>query len=370
MAAQERRAGLGRGLSALLGDEDEAYVAAPLPHGYRTVAIGAVHPGRQQPRKHMDDTALQELAESIREKGILQPLIVRQHPEDRAAYELIAGERRWRAAQLAQLHEIPVVIKELSDGEAMEIALIENLQRQDLSPVEEAEGYRRLMEEFSHTQKDMARVIGKSRSHVANTLRLLALPESVKALLEDGVITAGHARALLTATAPEQLAEQVVRDGLNVRQTEKLAQAANPESRAKRTEVDKSSNEEKKDSDTLSLERDVSNLLGLKVQIYFSRGGGKLSLYYDSLDQLDEILNRLSHGQHGSRKPIVSVSADPAEAHNSVVENAPDLTALVGELANSEHAGLVDSEETGAQLPAEEGDGEAEFFGDDEGGRS
>ncbi|MGY8992773.1 MAG: ParB/RepB/Spo0J family partition protein [Rhodospirillales bacterium] len=310
MAAQERRIGLGRGLSALLGEEDGALVATPLPHGYRTVPVGAVHPGRQQPRTHIDETALQELAESIREKGILQPILVRQDPDDPAAYELIAGERRWRAAQLAQLHEVPVVVKKLNDGEAMEIALIENLQRQDLSPVEEAEGYRRLMEEFNHTQQDMGRVIGKSRSHVANMLRLLELPASVKALLEGGVITAGHARALLTAPEPERLADQVVRDGLNVRQTEKLAQAANPESRVKRSGEGKAGNGEKIDSDTLSLQRDVSNLLGLKVQIHFSRGGGKLILHYDSLDQLDEILHRLSHGQHGSRQPIIDASPD------------------------------------------------------------
>lgn len=330
MAAQERQTGLGRGLSALLGDEDEAYNDVIASQGYRTVPIETVKPGRYQPRMRMDDTALKELAESVREKGILQPILVRQHPDDLNSFELIAGERRWRAAQLAQLHDVPIVVKDLSDGEAMEIALIENLQRQDLSPIEEAEGYRRLMEEFEHTQQDMARVIGKSRSHVANMLRLLALPESVKNLLDEGTITAGHARALLTATSPEELAKRVVRDGLNVRQTEKLTQTASPESRARPDR-----GEEKKDSDTLSLERDVSNLLGLKVRIQFGRGGGKLILHYDSLDQLDDILHRLSHGQHGSRRPVadgddnptISQHADsdirmeqPVDAHDPMAE--------------------------------------------------
>lgn len=311
--AEPRTTGLGRGLSALLG-EPAAAEEAPAARGYRTVPVDAIRPGRSQPRQTMDDDALRELADSIREKGILLPILVRPHPEDADSFELIAGERRWRAAQLAQVHDVPVVVRDLNDGEAMEIALIENLQRQDLSPIEEADGYRRLMEEFEHTQQDMARVIGKSRSHVANTLRLLSLPEPVRALLNDGTLTAGHARALLTASSPADLAAQVVRRGLSVRQTEKLAQGERPARRKK------PAGEPRKDSDTVALERDLSSLLGLRVEIRFSPpDGGTLTLHYGSLDQLDDILHRLGHGQHGRRRPddagpAGGGSGGPAEA--------------------------------------------------------
>ena len=298
--ADDKRKSLGRGLSALLGEDEPIETAgSDAQRAFRTVPIGSIQPGRFQPRHRMADGPLQELADSIREKGVLQPIVVRQRADDPDSYELIAGERRWRAAQLAQIHDIPVVVKSLSDGEALEVALIENLQRQDLSPVEEADGYRRLMDEFGHTQQDLAKVIGKSRSNVANTLRLLALPEAVKRLLDEGALSAGHARALLTVREPERLADIVIKRGLNVRQTEQLANDEkdhNGEGQRKTRPA-----APRKDSDTLALERDISNLLGLSVEIRFGPGGGTLTLHYDSLEQLDDILHRLSQGEHGSR---------------------------------------------------------------------
>src|SRR5262249_53948249 len=226
MSEEGRRRNLGRGLSALFGEESEDYATLDRLRQAKTVPIDFVRAGRFQPRRNFDDAALDGLAESIREKGVLQPILVRRHPEEASAYEIIAGERRWRAAQRAQLHEIPVVIRELDNREALEVALVENVQRQDLTPLEEAEGYRRLIEEFSHTQEDLAKSVGKSRSHVANTMRLLGLPDPVKLHVEAGRLTAGHARALLNAQDAVMLADEVVRRGLNVRQTEQLAQTA------------------------------------------------------------------------------------------------------------------------------------------------
>ena len=282
-----RRRNLGRGLSALFGEESEDYAALDRLRQAKTVPIDFVRAGRFQPRRHFDQAALDALAESIREKGVLQPILVRRHPEDASAYEIIAGERRWRAAQLAQLHEIPVVIRELDDREALEVALVENVQRQDLTPLEEAEGYRRLMEEFSHTQENLAKSVGKSRSHVANTMRLLALPDAVKQHLDAGRLSAGHARALLNAGDPAGLADEIVRRGLNVRQAELLAQAAKP--------VKKSAAPSAKDPDTAALERDLGNLLGLKVTVTFAGRGGALTIHYRTLEQLDDVLRRLNH---------------------------------------------------------------------------
>lgn len=294
MAAEAKRPNLGRGLSALLGgEENEDYAKLDRLRSYKTIAIDLLRPSDFQPRHRMDEEHLDDLARSIGEKGILQPILVRRHPDEANVFEIIAGERRWRAAQKAQLHEVPIVIKELSDSEALEIALVENLQRQDLSPLEEADGYRRLTEDFSHTQEDLARSIGKSRSHVANMMRLLNLPEPVKILLDSGSLSAGHARALLTAADPAVLAEAVVKRKLNVRQTEKLAKSGIGAPKGARRPV-------QKDTDTLALERDLSNLLGLEVEIKFHGAGGSLILHYRSLDQLDEVLQRLSHGAHGS----------------------------------------------------------------------
>ncbi|MBK8173935.1 MAG: ParB/RepB/Spo0J family partition protein [Rhodospirillales bacterium] len=289
--ADNKPRGLGRGLSALLGEDNDDYAALDRMRASRSAAIEKLSPGRFQPRQRMDEEHLQELARSISEKGVLQPILVRRHPDDPSRFEIIAGERRWRAAQLAQLHEVPISVRELSDTEAFEIALVENLQRQDLSPLEEAEGYRRLMEECSRTQEDVAKSVGKSRSHIANTLRLLSLPESVKTMLNDGQLSAGHARAILTADNPENAARQVVERGLNVRQTEDMASEARAASRVKAPAS--------KDADTLALERDLGMLLGLGVEIRFRGNGGSLVLNYTTLDQLDDILHRLSQGVHG-----------------------------------------------------------------------
>jgi ParB family chromosome partitioning protein len=228
VSEEGRRRTLGRGLSALFGEETEDYAALDKLRQAKMVPIEFVRPGRFQPRRHFDEEAMEALVASIREKGVLQPLLVRRHPNAGNMYEIIAGERRWRAAQAAALHEIPVVIREFSDRDALEIALVENIQRQDLSPLEEAEGYKRLMEEFNHTQEELAKAVGKSRSHVANMLRLLALPDPVKNLVEEGTLSAGHARALINVENAVAVAEEVVRLGLNVRQTEQLAQSAKP----------------------------------------------------------------------------------------------------------------------------------------------
>lgn len=293
MNSEAKRRTLGRGLSALIGDDSEDYAQLDRLRTPRTVTIDQLRPGSYQPRRQMNEEHLAELAQSIAEKGILQPLLVRRLPDDPAAFEIIAGERRWRAAQKAQLHDIPVIVKDLSDVEALEVALIENLQRQDLSPLEEAEGYRRLMEEFAHTQDQLAKVVGKSRSHVANMLRLLALPDPVKQMVDSGNLSAGHARALLTAEDPAALATQVMEEGLNVRATEELVRAGKEElgkpARAPRRAT------VAKDPNTEALERDLSALLGLRVEIRFQGSGGSLTLHYHNLEQLDDILLRLNH---------------------------------------------------------------------------
>jgi ParB family chromosome partitioning protein len=292
MAADPKRPALGRGLSALLGEDTEDYAQLDRLRTSRTVAIHLLRPSPFQPRRHMQEAELADLAQSIAAKGVLQPLLVRRIADDPQAFEIVAGERRWRAAQMAQLHEVPIVIKELSDREALEIALIENLQRQDLTALEEAQGYRRLMDDFEHTQDALARAIGKSRSHVANTLRLLSLPDSVKRLLDDGSLSAGHARTLVGVEDADALAEQIVKRGLNVRQTERLiAQHRSQPAAASEPEPAPA-----KDADTLALERDLSALLGLKAEIRFKRGGGALVLHYSTLEQLDELLHRLRRG--------------------------------------------------------------------------
>ena len=292
MSDDPRRRGLGRGLSALFGDESQDNVTE-LPRGTRTLPVELLYPGRYQPRQNFDEESLASLIESVKAQGILQPLLVRRHPEIPGAYEIIAGERRWRAAQAVRLHEVPVVVRDLADREALEIALVENVQRQDLSPLEEAEGYRRLMDEFTHTQEDLARAVGKSRSHIANSLRLLALPEGVRHLLNQGKLSAGHARALLNAGDAAALAEEVVRRGLNVRQTERLAQTAKGGPAKKHGATAPA-----KDADTIALERELTTVLGLKVTITFegvAGGGGALTVHYRTLEQLDDVLRRLNH---------------------------------------------------------------------------
>ena len=292
-----RRASLGRGLSALFGEATEDYSALDKVRQSKQVPIEFIHPGKYQPRRNFDDEALQGLVESIRDKGILQPLLVRREADSTNSYELIAGERRWRAAQIAGLHEVPVVIRDLTDREALEIALIENIQRQDLTPLEEAEGYKRLMEEFEHTQEDLARAVGKSRSHVANMMRLLALPDPVKGMVQDGAITAGHARALLTAPDPVAVAKEVVKRGLNVRQTEDLMRGDAPKAKKGGNGGSASADPSLKDVDLVNLEEEISARIGLKVAITPQGKRGTITIHYQTLDQLDDVLRRLGGGE-------------------------------------------------------------------------
>lgn len=292
---------LGRGLSALFGDTDSAYqpratsgASAPstgnmdAAGGTKMLPIEWIQPGAFQPRRHFDESAIRELAESIRERGLILPIMVRALEGEEQAFEIIAGERRWRAAQMAGLHEVPVLIRRFSDREAMEIGLIENVQRQDLSPLEEAEGYRRLLDEFRHTQDGLAKVVGKSRPHITNLLRLLTLPDPVKAMISSGDLTMGHARAIITATNPEEIAKEIVKKGLSVRQAEALAKKLSDGRFAKKERARKDV-----DPDILALERSLQTALGLKVRLNAEGGSGSLTLFYSDLDQLDGLLRRL-----------------------------------------------------------------------------
>ena len=290
MVASEQRTNLGRGLAALFGEEDQDYADLDRVRASKQVPVGNIHPNPKQPRRHFDTEAIQELANSIRENGILQPIVVRRHPERPSDFEIVAGERRWRAAQLAQLHDVPVIIRELSDQQCLEIALVENVQRQDLNPLEEAAAYERLIQEFEYSQEALAVAVGKSRSHVANTLRLLTLPEGVKSLVADGQISAGHARALLASPDPEAAAKTVLAEGMSVRQAEDLVR--NDSNRPKRPKGKKSGRTESKDPDTIALERDLSALLGMKVTVDVQGEGGRLSVFYRSVEQLDDLLKR------------------------------------------------------------------------------
>ena len=281
MSERAKRQQLGRGLAVLFGEAESDPPAEPAAQ--RRVPIELVRPSAFQPRRRFADAELDALAQSIREKGILQPLLVRSLTGEGAAFELVAGERRWRAAQRVGMHEVPVMVRALADSEVLEIALVENLQREDLSPLEEAEAYSRLIAEFGRTQASLAEAVGKSRSHVANTLRLLSLPASVRRRLEDGVLSAGHARALLAAADPEALA-QVMRRGLNVRATERLVQRRAGIQRPRRRI---------RDADTLALERELGTRLGLRVTLERKQRGGALTVHYASLDQLDRVLGLL-----------------------------------------------------------------------------
>lgn len=294
MAAKKTKSrGLGRGLSALMADvtEDQANPTSDNPRrADMMVPIEKVVPNPDQPRRDFTQDQLEELAASIREKGVIQPLIVREIAGDK--FEIVAGERRWRASQMAQLHELPVVVREYDDTEVLEIAIIENIQRADLNPVEEAAGYRSLMDKFGHTQEKMSEALGKSRSHIANLMRLLQLPEDVLKMLKAGDLTAGHARALITSVDPSGLAKKVVKSGLSVRQTEALAKSSSkPEGKTKKISVKPA-----KDADTVALEGDLSANLGMKVLIDHQAGGesGQVVVKYASLDQLDEICRILS----------------------------------------------------------------------------
>jgi ParB family chromosome partitioning protein len=286
----EVKRGLGRGLSALLGDiaKEEPIVSdAARSAGIRTIPVGAIQPNPGQPRRHFDEAALDELAASVAARGLIQPIIVRPRGK---GYEIVAGERRWRAAQRAQLHEIPAIVRELDDGATFELAIIENVQRADLNVMEEAEAYQRLVSDFGHTQGALARLVNKSRSHVANIMRLLDLPPSVRAMVADGRLTMGHARALIGTADPEILAQNVVSRGLNVRQTEALAKGP-AKSRAPQASQQNGS------TDIEALERQLGDLLGLKVSISHGAKGGTVSIAYATLDQLDMVCQRLSGGE-------------------------------------------------------------------------
>ena len=293
----KNKIGLGKGLSAILGEieEETSQVSALIEKkdvsGITFLPLESLQPGKFQPRRVFTKDMLDDLVASIKTKGVLQPLLVRQVGNNR--YEIIAGERRWRASKEAGLTQVPVIIKDFNDEETLEVSLIENLQRQDLNPLEEAQGYQRLMDEFKRTQEELARVVGKSRSYVANMLRLLDLPNTVKAYLDRGELTAGHARALLNAKNPEKLAKKVVDQGLSVRQTEQLAMTeGEKKGRAER----KISVAGRKDSDIMALEAELSTLLKTAVTIRWTGKNGKITIECNSLEKLDVVLQRLTNG--------------------------------------------------------------------------
>ena len=292
----ERR-GLGRGLAALMMDVGvDAETARSGPsdssrRDLREVPIDMIAANAEQPRRHFDQALLEELADSIRAKGVLQPIVVRPDDEAEGRFQIVAGERRWRAAQMAGLHKVPAVVRTLTDSEVLELAIIENIQREDLNPVEEAAGYRSLIDRFGHSQEQIASALGKSRSHIANLLRLLNLPESVQEHLRAGRLTAGHARALITARDPELLAQKVIQRGLSVRETEALAREAT------RPVANKKDSRAEKDADTRVLEQDISATLGMSVVIDHQPGGeGQVTIKYRDLDQLDQLCRLLSGG--------------------------------------------------------------------------
>lgn len=293
--AEEPRRRLGRGLAALLGDAGDEAPAEQRPRGQRKVPIEFLRPNPRNPRMLFREEDLEDLANSIREKGIIQPIVVRAIPGVADAYEIIAGERRWRAAQVAGLADVPVVIHEADDKEALELAIIENVQRADLNAIEEAKGYERLGAEFGYSQNDIAKIIGKSRSHVANTLRLLNLPESARELVRDGKISAGHARALLAVQNPEAVARRILEEGLTVRDVEALGQAAQagaagPEGAPETSKKPRA----EKDANTRALEKTLADALGMMVDIRNSGDRGEVRIRYQSLDQLDAICRLLS----------------------------------------------------------------------------
>ncbi|MGN6817916.1 MAG: ParB/RepB/Spo0J family partition protein [Sphingomonas sp.] len=292
-APRKPRPGLGRGLNALLGDIAPEPVptigGGETPAGIRMLPVGALTPQPGQPRRVFDETALEELAQSIATRGVLQPILVRPHGRN---YQIVAGERRWRAAQRARLHEVPVIVRELDDADTFEIALLENIQRRDLNAVEEADAYKRLINEFGHTQEALAKLVHKSRSHIANLLRLLDLPDSVQMLLTEGKIDMGHARALIGAPDVERLAAEVMAKGLSVRETERLARAAKNDNTPGHR--GSSGGGGGRDADIAALERQLTDVIGLGVKITYGGKGGTLTVHYSTLDQLDMVCQRLT----------------------------------------------------------------------------
>lgn len=296
MEKKTERKGLGRGLSALMADVNLSADAGqredlPRLEPEAQLPIEVIHPNPNQPRRDFDSAALEELAESIRSKGIIQPIIVRRRP-DGASFEIIAGERRWRAAQIAQVHRVPVVVRDMDDDEVIEVAIIENIQRENLNAVEEALGFRQLMDRFGHTQEKLAQALAKSRSHIANTLRLLNLPDEVQKMIRAGKLTAGHARALVGAADPTALAIKIANNGLSVREAEKLAMAEVTRAGKRRPKTGQA----EKDADTRAIESDLSANLGMTVTIDHAGPdeGGTLRIRYRSLDQLDMLCQVLS----------------------------------------------------------------------------
>ena len=293
MAEEGTRSRLGRGLAALIGDAgDESSVERP--RAQRRLPTSALRPNARNPRRSFGAADLEELAASLRERGIIQPIVVRPLRGVPDGYEIVAGERRWRAAQRAGLHEVPVVVIEATDAEALQLAIIENVQRADLNPLEEAEGYRALMEEFHNSQEEIAKIVGKSRSYIANTLRLLKLPDAVKGYIQDGRLTAGHARMLIGEPNAEQLAQDIVARDLNVREVEAMARERAQKSGKKQTSGRRVHGAAAKDADTLAAEKRLTDALGLTVSIDQRRGGGgTLSIRYRDFDQLDDVIQRL-----------------------------------------------------------------------------
>lgn len=286
--SRKPRPGLGRGLSALLGDNVPETPVNGTPEassGVRMLPVSSLVPHPDQPRRHFDEDALEELAQSLRQRGLIQPIVVRPSGHN---YQIVAGERRWRAAQRARLHEVPVIVRDFDDAETMEIALVENIQRQDLNAIEEAEAYARLIREFGHSQEALGKLVHKSRSHIANLLRLLDLPEGVRNMVVHGELDMGHARALIGAPDAERLAREVASKGLSVRETEKLARNAKPATKRKGGEP------AVRDADIAALEHQLGDVLGLNVRIVHGPKGGTLTLAYSTLDQLDMVCQRLS----------------------------------------------------------------------------
>ena len=290
--SKSARPKLGRGLASLLGEDSAEQSTEAVGTGRlaRFLPISSLQPGVGQPRRQFDEDALDSLAQSIRERGMLQPIIARRLKEDASSYEIVAGERRWRAAQRAGLGEVPVILRDMTDRDALEIALIENIQREDLNPIEEAAGYQNLVNSFGYTQEDLAKAVGKSRPHVANMMRLLNLPPALRTHVSEGRLSAGHARALLVAQDPEKLAQIVVQRGLNVRQTERLVQEGGIKAPPKPST---------RDPNIMSAEKDLSDALGLKAALQpVGKRGGRLVLHYKDYDQLEFLISRLTKRNH------------------------------------------------------------------------
>ena len=284
MSSSISKKGLGRGLSSLMGDAKDISIQTETSNQETKISIANLKPSPSQPRRLFDKNSINELAESIKSKGLVQPILVRPSPTESGTYEIIAGERRWRAAQIAQLHELPAVVRKLDDVEALEIAIIENVQRSDLSPIEEAAGYKRLIENHGHTQEALAEIVGKSRSHIANIIRLLTLPQSIQDMISEGKISSGHARAIMNSAFPEQLAEKIVNENLSVRAAEELAKLR--KSGIKKVKL--------KDPDTIDLENNLTAKLGLNVLIdHKGKKGGTIKIEYKTLDQLELITGKL-----------------------------------------------------------------------------